>query len=247
MPTATHTPHRPAPGTIHLWVFDISPQAGLLTALSNADLAQAASFIHPQDQQRYARSRAALRWVLADQTGTPALDQPLLVDNMGKLITDSSNDAALGLTAAQTQHKQKMEDVYRQRVMQILAPIVGDNNVRSQVNMALDFTQTEVTTEDFDTREKGPKTRSEAISEDKNSAMEAAGVPGTLSNTPPPAPSATTNSSAATSAASSHTADVVGDGKTYLPAGLLTAAAFTPRSSRYDNSAYVIEPLLSRT
>jgi flagellar M-ring protein FliF len=123
-----------------------------------------------------------------------------VVDNQGKLITDSSTAAALGLTSAQSTHKQKMEDVYRQRVMQILAPIVGDNNVRSQVNMAMDFTQTEVTTEDFDTREKGPKTRSEAISEDKNSAMEAAGVPGTLSNTPPPAPSATTNSSAATSA-----------------------------------------------
>ena len=123
-----------------------------------------------------------------------------VVDNQGKLITDSSTAAALGLTSAQSTHKQKMEDVYRQRVMQILSPIVGDNNVRSQVNMAMDFTQTEVTTEDFDTREKGPKTRSEAISEDKNSAMEAQGIPGTLSNTPPPAPSATTNSAASTSA-----------------------------------------------
>ena len=123
-----------------------------------------------------------------------------VVDNQGKLITESSSAATLGLTSAQSTHKQKMEDLYRQRVTQILAPIVGDNNVRSQVNMSLDFTQTEVTTEDFDTREKGPKTRSEALSEDKNSAMEAAGIPGTLSNTPPPAPSATTNSAAATSA-----------------------------------------------
>ena len=123
-----------------------------------------------------------------------------VVDNQGKLITDSSSAAILGLTSAESQHKQKIEDLYRQRVMQILSPIVGDNNVRSQVNMALDFTQTEVTTEDFDSRDKGPKTRSEAVSEDNNSAMEAAGIPGTLSNTPPPAPSATTNSSAATSA-----------------------------------------------
>ena len=84
MPTATHAPHRPAPGKIHLWVFDISPQAGLLTALSDADQARAASFIHPQDQQRYARSRAALRWVLAAQTGCPPLDLPLWVDDMGK-------------------------------------------------------------------------------------------------------------------------------------------------------------------
>ncbi len=128
-----------------------------------------------------------------------------VVDNQGKLITDSSTAASLGLTSAQSMHKQKMEDVYRQRVMQILSPIVGDNNVRSQVNMALDFTQTEVTTEDFDTREKGPKTRSEALSEDKNGAAEAAGIPGTLSNTPPPAPSATTNSSAATTAGSGGT------------------------------------------
>jgi flagellar M-ring protein FliF len=123
-----------------------------------------------------------------------------VVDNQGKLITESSTAATLGLTSAQSTHKQKMEDLYRLRVTQILAPIVGDNNVRSQVNMSLDFTQTEVTTEDFDTREKGPKTRSEALSEDKNSAMEAAGIPGTLSNTPPPAPSATTNSAAATAA-----------------------------------------------
>jgi len=125
-----------------------------------------------------------------------------VVDNQGKLITESSTAATLGLTSAQSTHKQKMEDLYRLRVTQILAPIVGDNNVRSQVNMSLDFTQTEVTTEDFDTREKGPKTRSEALSEDKNSAMEAAGIPGTLSNTPPPAPSATTNSATATPAGS---------------------------------------------
>ena len=123
-----------------------------------------------------------------------------VVDNQGKLITESSTAATLGLTSAQSTHKQKMEELYRLRVTQILAPIVGDNNVRSQVNMSLDFTQTEVTTEDFDTREKGPKTRSEALSEDKNSAMEAAGIPGTLSNTPPPAPSATTNSAASTPA-----------------------------------------------
>ncbi|MFM8919682.1 MAG: flagellar basal-body MS-ring/collar protein FliF [Limnohabitans sp.] len=123
-----------------------------------------------------------------------------VVDNQGKLITDSSTAAALGLTSAQSQHKQKMEDVYRQRVMQILSPIVGDSNVRSQVNMSLDFTQTETTTEDFDTREKGPKTRSEAVSEDKSTAPEAGGIPGALSNTPPPAPSATTNSAASTTA-----------------------------------------------
>ena len=118
-------------------------------------------------------------------------DNVSVVDNMGKLITDSSNDAALGLTAAQTQHKQKMEEMYRLRINQILMPIAGESNVTSQVNLSLDFSQTEVTTEDYDTREKGPKTRSEVLSEDRSTIKDAGGVPGALSNTPPVAPSAT--------------------------------------------------------
>jgi flagellar M-ring protein FliF len=63
--------------------------------------------------------------------------------------------------------------------------------VTSQVNLSLDFSQTEVTTEDYDTRDKGPKTRSEVLSEDRSTIKDAGGVPGALSNTPPVAPSAT--------------------------------------------------------
>jgi flagellar M-ring protein FliF len=118
-------------------------------------------------------------------------DNVSVVDNMGKLITDSSNDAALGMTAAQTQHKQKMEEMYRLRINQILMPIAGESNVTSQVNLSLDFSQTEVTTEDYDTRDKGPKTRSEVLSEDRSTIKDSSGVPGALSNTPPVAPSAT--------------------------------------------------------
>lgn len=129
-------------------------------------------------------------------------DNVSVVDNMGKLITDSSNDAALGLTAAQTQHKQKMEEMYRLRINQILMPIAGESNVTSQVNLSLDFSQTEVTTEDYDTREKGPKTRSEVLSEDRSTIKDSSGVPGALSNTPPVAPSATPVTAAGASKAS---------------------------------------------
>ena len=125
-----------------------------------------------------------------------------VVDNVGKLMTDPDSDASMGMNAGQTKHKQAMEELYRQRVMQILSPIVGDNNVRSQVNLMLDFSQTETTVEDFDTQGKGPQTRSEVTSEDRNSAAEAGGSPGTLSNTAPQA-STTTLDSAATPAAAS--------------------------------------------
>ena len=124
-------------------------------------------------------------------------DNVVIVDNFGKLMTESASEQAMGLSAGQTKHKQNQEDLYRQRVLQILSPIVGDANVRSQVNLALDFSQTETTVEDYDTAGKGPKTRSEIISEDRNSAKEASGVPGTLSNTAPPNPTTTGNTQAA--------------------------------------------------
>ncbi len=114
-----------------------------------------------------------------------------VVDNNGKMITELASDSASGLTAGQSKHKQNLEDLYRQRIIQILAPIVGEANVRSQVNMTLDFSQTETTVEDFDTRDKGPKTRSEVVSEDRNNSKEAGGVPGTLSNTAPATPTTT--------------------------------------------------------
>ena len=127
-----------------------------------------------------------------------------IVDNYGKLMTDAESDASMGMNAGQTKHKQAMEDLYRQRVIQILAPIVGEANVRSQVNLNLDYSQTETTIEDFDTGGKGPKTRSEVLSEDRNSAKEAAGIPGTLSNTAPPAPTTSlTTAAAPTGAAAS--------------------------------------------
>ena len=120
-----------------------------------------------------------------------------VVDNFGKLMTDSSSDAATSMSASQTKQKQTLEETLRQRVVQILAPIVGDANVRAQVNLALDFSQTETTVEDFDSQGKGPKTRSEISSEDRNNVKEAAGIPGTLSNTAPSAPVTTATTATA--------------------------------------------------
>ena len=125
-----------------------------------------------------------------------APDHVTVVDNVGKLLTESASELKLGMTAAQEQHKQQLEEVYRNRIVQILSPMVGESNVRSQVNLSLDFTQIESTTEDFDNRDKGPRTRSEVMSEDRSASRDAIGIPGALSNTPPPNPTANTNTSA---------------------------------------------------
>ena len=123
-------------------------------------------------------------------------DHVTVVDNVGKLMTESATEQKLGLTSAQEQHKQQLEEVYRNRIMQILSPMVGEANVRSQVNLSLDFTQIESTTEDFDNRDKGPRTRSEVLAEDRAASKAAEGIPGALSNTAPAAPTTTDATSA---------------------------------------------------
>jgi len=116
-----------------------------------------------------------------------------VVDNFGTLMNEMLGEQPLGMTSAQLQQKQQMEDLYRTRLIQLLAPIVGEANVSAQVSMSLDFTQQEITTEDYDARDKGPKTRSELFVEDRNTFKDAIGIPGSLSNTPPtpPNPAAT--------------------------------------------------------
>ncbi len=116
-----------------------------------------------------------------------------VVDNFGNLMTETPGTAALGLTSAQSDHKRIQEDLLRNRVMEILSPVVGQANVRSQVNLTLDFTQVESTTEDYDRGGNGPRTRSEVMAQDRNANIEAAGVPGGTTNVPPPNAAATPN------------------------------------------------------
>ena len=115
-----------------------------------------------------------------------AVEDVSVVDNLGNLISKAPGDAVLGLTSVQTQHKQQVEDAYRKKILQLLEPVVGEGNVRAQVDLVLDFNQVEMASEDFDNRRTGPKTRSEVLSEERGGSGEAGGgVPGSLSNSPP--------------------------------------------------------------
>ncbi len=138
----------------------------------------------------------AIVHLVASSVPYMAPEHVTVVDNVGNLLTESASELKLGLTAAQSQHKAQLEEMYRSRIMQILAPVVGESNVRSQVNLVLDFTQIESTTENYDDKEKGPKTRSEVLAEDRAAVRDAAGVPGALTNQPPADPNASLNTQA---------------------------------------------------
>jgi flagellar M-ring protein FliF len=67
-------------------------------------------------------------------------------------------------------------------------PVLGEGNVKSIVNVDVDFTETESTFEEFDRSGTGPKTRSEVLSNDEVTGQAAAGIPGGVSNIAPDAP-----------------------------------------------------------
>ena len=127
----------------------------------------------------------AIAHLVASSVAYLAPEDVSVVDNNGTLLNKSPGDTAMGLTSVQLQIKQNSEENYRNRILQLLEPIVGSGNVRAQVDLAMNFSQVEVTSEDFDTSKQGPKTRSEQLSEERSNKSDAGGVPGALSNTAP--------------------------------------------------------------
>ena len=109
----------------------------------------------------------------------------VVVDSLGNLLSDETRESPLGLTSAQLAHKQRFETTYRNRIYELLGPIYGENNVRAQVDVELDFTEVESTFETYDPNEKGEKTRSEVLSLDRTATADAEGVPGSTTNQPP--------------------------------------------------------------
>jgi len=127
-----------------------------------------------------------------------AAEDVAVVDQSGNLLSKSAEQDALGMTSLQAKHKAQLEDLYRSRILQLLEPVLGEGNVKAQVDLALDFTEVETATEDFDTKNQGPKTRSEALSEERGTRTDPSGVPGALSNTAPPEPKVSSDTSTST-------------------------------------------------
>jgi len=114
----------------------------------------------------------------------------VVVDQRGKLLTDANNFASMQLNSVQMEHKQRLEENYRNRIDALLSPVVGSDNVRSEVDVVIDFTETESTYEEYDGNDNGPRARSEILTVEKGASRDAIGVPGATSNTAPATPTA---------------------------------------------------------
>lgn len=121
-------------------------------------------------------------------SSVPGLDasRVTVVDHKGNLLSGQMDTREMMLTATQFEYTAQLEEHYKQRVEEILTPIIGADSVRAQVTADIDFTLTEQTEERFNPDL--PALRSEQVNE-QTSRLGAAqgGVPGALSNQPPAA------------------------------------------------------------
>jgi flagellar M-ring protein FliF len=165
------------------------PSASVLLSLypgRNLDRAQLAGIVH----------------LVASSVPEMNADSVSVLDDTGKLLSSpaSAGGGAGGSgDAEQLQYVQQVEQLYSRRILDILEPIVGRQNVKAQVTAELDFSQTESTTESHkpnQTPDSGAVRSQQIVESTSGATTTPAGVPGATSNQPPAQSSAPINGAA---------------------------------------------------
>ena len=131
-----------------------------------------------------------------------------VLDQTGALLSGAGENASApggALDAQQLQHVARIEAQYARRIIDLLEPVVGRDNLRAQVTADVDFSQTESTSEAFRPNQGGEPAAVRSAQTVESGAAPAAlpaGVPGALSNQPP-GPSAVATAPLSGGAASS--------------------------------------------
>ncbi|MFC3442664.1 flagellar basal-body MS-ring/collar protein FliF [Sphingobium rhizovicinum] len=113
-----------------------------------------------------------------------------VVDQNGRLLSNNDGNAA---DDRQLAIQGKMEDRYRQSVIALLTPILGDGNFSTEVHAELNFAERQATRETYPQDEARLRTEQGSWASDERGqkAGEASGVPGALSNQAPVNPTVT--------------------------------------------------------
>ena len=114
-------------------------------------------------------------------------DAVTIVDQAGALLTRAGGrDAAGAASDERLDVQNRVEDKYRQQLVQLLTPLLGQGNFSAEVQAEVNLDETQATRESYD---KQGSLRAETGNWTGNQATPATpgGIPGALSNTPPPA------------------------------------------------------------
>lgn len=120
-------------------------------------------------------------------------DKVTIIDQKGNLLTgERYRDSNVNI--AQLEYSERIENLVRERVEKIIIPILGQQNVKVQVNADIDFSRQESTSEIYDPNSDASNQTIRSKQQIENSQLASSniigGVPGALSNQPVPTPSA---------------------------------------------------------
>ncbi len=130
---------------------------------------------------------AAIVNLVASSVPNLASGDVTVVDQFGRLLSSGDEESVDAQATSELKFARKIEETYKNRIEELLMPLVGAGRVRAQVVADVDFTVTEEMRESFDPARS--VVRSEQISEDLRTGDGGlvGGVPGALSNQPPEA------------------------------------------------------------
>lgn len=116
-----------------------------------------------------------------------AADDVTVVDQSGRLLSQPGSSRR-DLDGTQLNYIEEVERSYQRRIENILAPILGSQNVRAQVAAQIDFSSREETSERYGPNQ--PPNEAAVRSSQSSSSYTggddlAMGIPGALTNTPP--------------------------------------------------------------
>jgi flagellar M-ring protein FliF len=116
-----------------------------------------------------------------------------VVDQNGRLLSSEGDGGLAGISERQVQVQGRIEERYRESLIALLTPIVGEGNFTTEVHADVDFSEVQATREGFPKEASALRAEEGSYTTDGRPAGgEAGGIPGALSNQAPPPAQATT-------------------------------------------------------
>lgn len=155
------------------------------SVFARASVSPSASiFVQMEDGRALSRQQvSAIVHLVSSSVPSMPKSEVTVVDQYGNLLSQPGQNAASTASDSQLEHRIRLEDIYRQRIISIVTPMVGGGNVMAEVNLGIDFTRSEITEELVDPDRNA--LRSEQRSSDTSSEKTARGIPGATANMAP--------------------------------------------------------------
>ena len=114
---------------------------------------------------------AGIVYLVASSVSDLDPENVTLIDQRGRLLSGQGGSEEMQMSNEQLRYAHQIENSLTERVVRMLAPLYGEDNVRVQVTAAIDHTAEERTVEQYGQQE--PVLRSEQISEDTSNEAQA--------------------------------------------------------------------------